>query len=101
MVGSLDNRILLSMKAAAEFVSFSRGDPLFLAEATDVQAVFQPGRSSIVTGGQNLLIFDEDSPYLSSQAGGSFGNEMSNIHEIFFPGGSMGRNLFFLSLFQG
>jgi hypothetical protein len=101
MVGGLDNRILLGMKTAAKFVSFSRRDPLFLAEATDVQAMFQPGRSSIVAGGQNLFIFDEDSSYLPSQAGGPFGNEMSNIHKIFFPGGSMGRNLFFLSLFQG
>jgi hypothetical protein len=69
MVGCLDNRILLGMETAAEFVSFPGWDPLLLAEATDVQTVFQSGRSSIVTGGQNLFIFDENSPYLPSQAG--------------------------------
>jgi hypothetical protein len=57
------------METAAEFVSFPRWDSLLLAEATDVQTMFQSGRSSIVTGGQNLFIFDENSPYLPSQAG--------------------------------
>ena len=99
MVGSLDNRILLGMKAAAELVSLSGRNSLFLSEATNIQTVFHPGRSSIVTCGQNLLILDEDSPHLSPQAGGSFGNEVSNIHEIFFPGGSMRRTIFFLFLF--
>jgi hypothetical protein len=89
------------MKAAAELVSFSGRNPLFLAEATDIKTVLQPGWSTIITGGQNLLVFDEDSPHLSPQAGGSFGDEVSNVHEVFFPGGSMRRNLFFLSLFQG
>ncbi len=101
MVGSLDDRILLGMKAAAEFVSLSGRDPLFLAEATDIQAVFYSGRSSVVTGGQNLLILDEDGPHLSSQTSRPLGDEVSNIHEIFFPGGSMRRTLFFLFLFQG
>ncbi len=101
VVCSLDDRILLGMKAAAELVSFPRRDPLLLAKATDIQAVFQPGWSSVVTRGQNLLVFDEDSPYLSPQTGGPFGDEVSNVHEIFFPGGPMRRNLFFLSLFQG
>jgi len=101
MVGSLDNRILLGMKTAAELVPFSGRDPLFLAEATDIQAVFHPGGSSVVTGGQNLLILDEDSPHLPPQASGPLGDEVSNIHKIFFPGGSMRRTLFFLSLFQG
>jgi hypothetical protein len=101
MVGGLDNRILFSMEATAEFVSLSRTDSLFLAETTDVQAVFQSGRSSIVTRGQNLFIFDQDRSYLPSQTGRSLGNQMSDIHEILFPGGSMGSNLLFLFLFQG
>jgi hypothetical protein len=49
VVSGLDNCILLGMKATAEFMSFSRRDALFLTEATDIQAVFKPGGSSIVT----------------------------------------------------
>jgi hypothetical protein len=89
------------MKATAEFVAFSRRNALFLPEATDVQAVFQSGGSPIITCRQNLLIFDEESTYLSSKAGGAFGDEMGDIHEIFFPRGPTRMNPFFLFLFQG
>jgi hypothetical protein len=89
------------MEAPAEFVSLSGRDSSLLPKTTDVHAVFQPGRSSIVTRGQDFFIFDEDSSYLPSQTGRSLRNEMSDIHEILFPRGSMGRNLFFIFLFQG
>jgi hypothetical protein len=87
------------MEAPAEFVSLPGRDSSLLPKTTDVQAVFQPGRSSIVTRGQDFFIFDEDSSYLPSQTGRSLGNKTSDIHEIFFPRGSSGRNLFFLFLF--
>jgi hypothetical protein len=69
MVGRLDNRILLGMETAAEFVSFPGWDSLPLAEATDVQAMFQSGRGAVVAGGQDLFVFDQHGPYLPSQAG--------------------------------
>ncbi len=100
MVGGLDDRVLLGMKAPAELMSFSGRNPLSLAEAPDIQAVFQTGRRAVVTRGQNLFVFDEDGPHLSSNARGPFRDEVSNIHEIFFPGRSMRRTLFFLFLFQ-
>jgi hypothetical protein len=89
------------METAAELVSFPRWDSLPLTKATDVQTMFQSGRSSIVTGGQDLFIFDQHSPYLPPQASGPLGNEMSNIHEILFPGGPTKRKPFFLFCFQG
>ena len=101
VVGGLDNCILFSMEAPAEFVPLPGRDASLLPEATDVQAVFQPGGSSIVTRGQNLLVFDEHRSYLPSQTGRSLCNEVRDVHEILFPRGSMGRNLFFLFLFQG
>jgi hypothetical protein len=88
------------MKTTTEFVALSRRDALFLTEATDIQAVFQSGGSPIITRRQNLFIFDEESTYLPSKAGGAFGDEMSDIHEIFFPRRAMRMNLFFLFLFQ-
>ena len=100
VVSGLNDGILLSMEAAAEFVSLSRRDALFLPEATNLQTMLQSGRSPIITRRQNLLIFDEHSSNLPSQTGRSLGNEMSDIHEILFPRGPMGR-LFFLFLFQG
>jgi hypothetical protein len=89
------------MKATAEFVAFSRRDALFLTEATNVKAVFQARGSPIITCCQDLFIFDEECTHLPSKAGGTFGNEMGNIHEIFFPRGSSGKSLFSLVLFQG
>ena len=101
VVSSLNNGILLSMKATAEFVSLSRRDPLFLSKAARVQTMLQPGRGPVITCRQDLLIFDEDSSNLPSQAGRPFGNEMSDVHEILFPRGAMGGKAFFLFLFQG
>jgi hypothetical protein len=92
---------MLRMKAAAEFVAFSRRDALSLTEAADVQAVFQSGGSPIITRSQNLFILDEKSTYLSPKAGGTFSDKMSDIHEIFFPRGPSRTNFFFLFRFQG
>jgi hypothetical protein len=93
MVSSLDNRVLFGMKATAKFMAFSRRDALFLTEAADIQTVFQSGRSPIITRRQNLFIFDEESTHPPSEAGGAFGDEMGDIHEIFFPRGPTKMNL--------
>jgi hypothetical protein len=66
MVGRLNDGILLCMKATAEFMAFSRRDAQFLAEATDVKAVFQFRRGTVVTCRQDLFIFNKDGPHLSS-----------------------------------
>jgi hypothetical protein len=100
MVSRLNNGILFRMKATAEFVPFPGRDTLFLTEAANVQAVFQPRGSPVVTRCQNLFIFDEKSTHLPPDTGGAFGNEMGDIHEILFPRGPIGMNLFFLFLFQ-
>jgi len=49
MVSRLDDGILFRMETTAEFMALSRGNALFLAEATNVQAMFRPRRGSIVT----------------------------------------------------
>jgi hypothetical protein len=41
VVGGLDDRILLSMESAAEFMPLPRRNALFFTEATDVQTMFQ------------------------------------------------------------
>jgi hypothetical protein len=101
MVSRLNDGILFCMEATAELMALPRRDALFLAEATNVQAVFRPRRGSIVTRRQNIFIFDEDSTHLPPKAGRAFGDEMSDIHEILFPGGPVGTSLIFLFFFQG
>jgi hypothetical protein len=101
VVSGLNNGILLSMEATAQLVSLSRRNTLFLPEATDIQTMLDSRRSSIITCGQDFFVFDEDRSNLPSQAGRPLGNEMSDIHEIFFPRGAMGGRPFFLFLFQG
>jgi hypothetical protein len=97
MVGRLDNGILLGVKAPAEFMAFSGRDTQLFTKATDVQTVGETGRSPIVACGQDLLIFDQNGAHMSSQTGRAFGNEMGDIHEVFFPGRSvrMGDYAFF------
>ena len=101
MVSRLDDCILFCMEAATQFMALPGGDSLFLAEAANVQAVLQARRGSIVTRRQDFLVFDEDRADLPSQAGRALGDEMRDVHEILFPGGSAGMGLIFLFLFQG
>ena len=101
MIGGLDDGILLCMEPAAELMSFPRGDAQSLAKTPNFQAMFQSRGSSIVTRCENLFISDKNSPYLPTQAGRALCDEMGDVHEVFFPGGSKGTDLFFLFLFQG
>jgi hypothetical protein len=100
MVGCLDNGILLGVKATAEFMAFSGRDTQLFTKATDVQTVGETGRSPIVACGQDLLIFDQNGAHMSSQASRTFGNEMSDIHEVFFPGRSEGMAAYAFFFFQ-
>jgi hypothetical protein len=84
----------------AAIVPFPGRDAFSLPKTADIQAVFHPGRGPVVTRGQNLLVFNEEGAHLSAQTGRSFGNQMGDVHEILFPGGPEGTNLFFLFLFQ-
>jgi hypothetical protein len=100
VVGRLDNGILLGVKAPAEFMAFSGGDSELFTKATDLQTVGQTGRSSIVSCRQDLLIFDQNGANMSSQTGRAFGDEMGDIHEVFFPGRSEGVVFYVFSFFQ-
>jgi len=51
VISGLNDGVLLSVEATAEFMSFPRGDGLLFAKATDLEAVLQSGRGAIVTGG--------------------------------------------------
>jgi hypothetical protein len=100
MVGCLDNGILLGVKAPAEFMALSGRDTQLFTKAADVQTVGETGRSPIVACRQDLLIFDQNGAHMSSQASRTFGDEMSDIHEVFFPGRSERVQFLFFFRFQ-
>jgi len=49
---SLNYDVLFCMKCSAEFMAFSGRYSLLFPQTTDIQAVFQPCGSSVVSGGQ-------------------------------------------------
>jgi hypothetical protein len=100
MIGGLNDGILFRMEATAEFMAFSRGDFQLLTEAADVQTMIHPGRSSVITRGENLFIFHKDRPHLSSKASGALRDEMGDVHEILIPRGAMATGDLFFFLLQ-
>jgi len=85
--GGLNNGILFSMKAAAQFMPFSRRNSLFLPNTTNIQAMPDIGGRAVVAGCDDPFIPDDNSSHLSSQASGAFGHQLGDIHEILIPGG--------------
>ena len=69
-------------------MALSRRDPLLFPQATDIEAVGDPGRGSVVSGGKDVFVFDKERPHLPAQAGRAPGNEMGDFHEIFIPAGT-------------
>jgi len=53
----LDNDILLGVDAPADFMSCPGGYPQLVPQATNLQAVLGAGRSAIVAGSQDVLVF--------------------------------------------
>jgi hypothetical protein len=100
VVGCLDNGILLSVKTPAEFMAFSGGNTKLFTKAAHIQTVGEAGRSSIVTCGQDLLIFNKNGAHMSSQTRRAFSHEMGDIHEVFFPGRAEGVEFLFIFRFQ-
>ena len=49
MIGGLNDRILLSMYAAAKFMIFTRGDIQFLSQTSCFKTMFDAGRRTIIT----------------------------------------------------
>jgi len=89
------------MEATTQLMTLPGGNASLLAEATNVQAVFQARRGSIIAGRQDFLVFHEDRADMPPQACRALGDKMSDIHEILFPRGPVGMSLIFLFLYQG
>lgn len=86
--GCLYDGVLFGVEAAAYFVSLSWGDVHLFAEAADFGAVFESFGCAVVSGAEDVFVFDEDGADLSSEAGAAGGDEMGHFHEVFVVGWS-------------
>ena len=57
-----------------------------LTQTSDIQAMFYPGRGTIVAGSDYTLILYKNGAYVTSKTCGTLGHKFCNAHEIFLPG---------------
>ena len=88
MLGRLDDPVLFGVQTAADLVPFARWDAQFFAKAPDLGAVTDAGRHTIVPGGQDILVLDENRSHLTAQACGTGGDQPADLHEILIPQGT-------------
>ena len=86
--GRLDDGVLFRVNAAAELVAHSGLDVEPFPQAADLGTVPDPGRGAVVAGGKDALVLDDHGPHRTPQAGGAFGHQGRDVHEIGFPGGA-------------
>lgn len=82
MKGSLDDDILFGMNCPADLLPLTRGNPLLIAEATQLKAVFQTSSGPIITSGQDMLVPDSNSSHMVSKAGGALRHHRGYLEEI-------------------
>lgn len=63
----LNDSVLFGMNGTAQLMTFAGRDMLLFAQASQLGAMRQTGRSSVVTGGQNAFPFDDDSADMTAK----------------------------------
>ncbi|OPZ74754.1 MAG: hypothetical protein BWY80_00462 [Firmicutes bacterium ADurb.Bin456] len=82
---SLDQGVLLRMQPPAQFVALTCRNALLFPQAADLQAMFKTGRGAVIAARQNPLVFDNEGPDLSPEAGGAAGHHPGDVHEVLVP----------------
>lgn len=82
-ISCLDDRVLLRVDPSAQLVPGPRGDVHLLPDATQLLAVLGSFRGSVVSGGNEPLLLDNDRPHLPSDASGPLRGQKRHLHEIF------------------
>jgi hypothetical protein len=77
------------MHPAAQLVACSGRDVELHAEASCLLTVRDPSGSTVVSGGQNVLVLDDNGAHMPAEAGGTGGNQFGHLHEIFVSGRSL------------
>jgi hypothetical protein len=76
----LDDGILLRVHGAAEFVVSAAG--ILGARASVIRAVGQALGNSVIAGGENSFVLDQNRTGVPSQTGGPAGYYLRNLHEV-------------------
>lgn len=79
----LDDAVLLGVDGPADFMTGAGGDVVGVPQAAEFQTVFKTGSGTVVSGRQNVLVFDGYGSDVVSQAGGTFRHHRSDLKEVF------------------
>jgi hypothetical protein len=88
MFCGLDDGILFRMETTAQFMTLSRLHREPLPQTADFEAVGDSGRSTVIAGGEDILVLDQHCTHMTAKTGGTSGNKLGDLHEIFIPGRS-------------
>ena len=86
VIRCLDDGVLFGMNAPAEFMPLAGFDIHFLTETADFPAMANTAGGTVITGCQDPFVLDDQRAHGPPQAGGAFGHQNGDVHEIFFPG---------------
>ena len=87
--GGGDDCIRLRMNTSAKLISFTgRYFQCLSCAASKVRAVFAPSRSTVITGGNDFIIPDDDGTVFSPQAGGALKHCICYVEIVVFFAGS-------------
>jgi hypothetical protein len=85
MLGGLKNHILLGVQAATQFMTLARRNIQLITQATGLFTMSNAGWRTVITGGKNILILDQNRADLTTQTGRTSRNKLRDAHKIFFP----------------
>ena len=93
------------MEPPAEFMALTGGNMLQLAETTDLQAMPETGRGTVVACGEDPPVANQGCAHAAPDTGGALGHKLDNIQKIIIPGGPSGlpataQSLFLPKLFH-
>lgn len=88
-VRRLRDGVLLGMDASAQLVPSARRYVHLLSDASHLLAVAGALGRTVVSGGENPLVLDDDGSDLPSQTGGSGRYQTGHLHEILVIAGSV------------
>src|SRR5450631_1930153 len=89
VAGGLDDGILFSVQPAAELVTLSRWHVQLRTQTAGLFTVADAGRDSVVAGGQDVAVLDQNGADTPAQTGGAGGYQSGDIDKILVPGGAL------------
>ena len=89
--GGLDDDVLFGVQAAADLVALAAGHAQLLAQANPRPRQWGVSEGGpVVACGQDAFVAHGDGPHLAARAGGAFGHQIGDPHEVVGPGHASG-----------